>query len=121
MLAIDEVLKVWAIGGFGGGGYVSLDHFVLRFIGVSFTSVGGAVCVNIMDICRVLAMVSICWFLSISYLMGVFSWCMQSTWMARLYVLGSIFVPGGIVRSLYVMVSTLKCVMTCEYRKGRSS
>ena len=38
--------------------------------------------------------------------------------MALLYVLGSVCSSGGVVGSSYMMVSTLKCVMICESRKG---
>lgn len=40
------------------GGVYDLDHFVLQFIGV-FKGVGGATCVEIVGICRVLALVFI--------------------------------------------------------------
>ena len=40
--------------------------------------------------------------------------------MARPSILGSIRNLGGIVGSLYVMVSALKCAITCEYGKGPS-
>ena len=40
--------------------------------------------------------------------------------MARPFVLGSICSSGEIVGSSYVMVSTLKCAITCEYGKGPS-
>jgi hypothetical protein len=43
---------------------------------------------------------------------------MYSIWMARLYVLGSILSFGGIVGSSYMMMSALKCVITCEHGKG---
>ena len=35
----------------GGGGYISLDHFVLRFTGV-FIGEGGVILVNATEICR---------------------------------------------------------------------
>ena len=38
--------------------------------------------------------------------------------MARLSNLGSIISSSGFVDSLYVMVSVLKCVITCEFGKG---
>ena len=62
------------------GGYVSLDHFVLRFTGVSF-GVGGAVWMNIAVICRVLAMRSIHRLYSHDP-MDVVLWCMHRIWMA---------------------------------------
>ena len=40
--------------------------------------------------------------------------------MSQLSILGSIRSSGGIVGSSYVMVSALKCVMTCESKKGPS-
>ena len=58
------------------GGGVSLALFVLRFIGVSI-GVDGAAWLNIVEICKVLAMMFICWVCS-SDPMGVFLWCMHS-------------------------------------------
>lgn len=45
----------------GGRGtrYTSLDHFVLQSIGM-FRDVSGAICVNIVGNCRVLAIALIC-------------------------------------------------------------
>ena len=51
---------------------------------------------------------------------GEVLWCMHNTWMSQLSILGSIRSSGGIVGSSYVMVSALKCVMTCESKKGPS-
>ena len=50
--------------------------------------------------------------------MRVFLWCTRSIWMAQLYVLGSLRNSGGIVGSLQMIMSALKCVMTCECGKG---
>ena len=47
--------------------------------------------------------------------MGVVLWCIHNTRMPRLSTLGSIRSSSGIVGSLYIMVTALKCVMTCEY------
>ena len=55
---------------------MSLDHFVLWFTGVSCGE-GGAIWVNIAGICRVLAILYICW----GHLfdpMGVPLWCMHT-------------------------------------------
>lgn len=52
------MLRVWVVG--RRGGFVALDQTVQRFIGVSYC-VGGAGWVNIMDICRFLAIASIYW------------------------------------------------------------
>ena len=52
--------------------------------------------------------------------MGVVLWCIHSIRMSRLSIRGSIRSSGGIVGSSYVMVSALKCVMTCESGKGPS-
>ena len=41
-------------------------------------------------------------------------------YMARPSVLGLIRSSGGIVGSSYMMVSALKCVITCESRKDPS-
>ena len=71
---IGGVARIWVVG--GGGGHMSLDHFVLRFIGV-FRDVGGATCVNIARICRLLAMVFIC-YVCLSDPINVFLWCVQS-------------------------------------------
>jgi hypothetical protein len=100
------------------GVYMSLDHVVIRSIGV-FIGVGGVILVNIAGICRMLAMTSIWWVYPLDPT-GVVLWCMHYMWMERLFVLGSVRNYGGIVGSLYTMVSTLKCVMTCEYGKGPS-
>lgn len=51
-------MRVWVVG--RRGGFVALDQTVQRFIGVSYC-VGGAGWVNIMDICRFLAIASIYW------------------------------------------------------------
>ena len=53
-------------------------------------------------------------------LMDVFLLCIHSIWMVWLFVLGSIHNSGGFIGFLYVMVSTLMCVMTWEFRKGPS-
>ena len=80
-----------------GGGYVSLDHFLLRFTGVAI-GVGGAAWLNIAGICRVLAMLFIYWVYSFDP-MGAFLWCTHSIWMAQLFVLGLVRSSGGIVGS----------------------
>ena len=45
---------------------------------------------------------------------------MQSIQISWLFVLGSMSSYDGIVDSSYIMVYALKCVMTCESRKGPS-
>ena len=85
------------IKGQGGGGYVGLAHFVLRFTRVSI-GVGGAAWLNIAVICRVLAMSFICWVYS-SNPMGIFLWCTHSIWITWLSILGSIRSSSGIVGS----------------------
>ena len=50
--------------------------------------------------------------------MGVPLRWMHRMCMVRPSVLGSIRSSGGIVGPSYVMVSTLKCAITCESRKG---
>lgn len=57
-LMIIGVLVVWVVG--GGGGYVSWDQFLLRFI-VVFIGVGGAFVLNILGICRVFPMMATPW------------------------------------------------------------
>ena len=64
-------------------------------------------------------MTSIWWVYSFDP-MGVILWCMHNIRMAQLSILGSIRNYGGIVGSSYMMVSSLKCVITCESRKGPS-
>ena len=54
----------------GGGGYVSLVHFVLRFTNVS-SGLSGAIWLNILGICSVLAISFICW-VYVSIPMGIF-------------------------------------------------
>ena len=49
---------------------------------------------------------------------GEILWYMYNTWMSQLSFRGSICDSGGIVGSSYVMVSALKCVMTCKSEKG---
>ena len=66
-LVIGGVFKILMV---GKCGYVSLEHFVLWLTGVS-NGIGGANCVNITRICRVLAMVFICCVCSLDP-MGVF-------------------------------------------------
>lgn len=56
---------------------MKLDHFILWMS----SGVGGAFCMNIVEICRVLAIAFICCVCS-SNLIGIFLWCMQSMWMA---------------------------------------
>ena len=92
------------------------DHFVLRFILVSF-GVGGAVWVNIVGICKVSAIASICWVYSLDP-MDIVLWCMHNIWMAWCSILGSICNYDGIICFSYMMVSIFKCVMTCKYGKG---
>jgi hypothetical protein len=43
----------------------------------------------------------------------VFLWYMHSILMASVSVRGSLFSSGGIVGSMYVMVSSAKCMLTC--------
>ena len=84
-----------------------------------FIGVGGAIVSNIVGICRVLPIMS----MFRGYPLGpsaVVLWCIHSTRMSRLSVRGSIRSSSGIVGSSYIMVSALKCVMTCEYGKGPS-
>ena len=64
-------------------------------------------------------MMSIWWVYSLDP-MGVVLWCMHNIQIARLSVLGSFLNYGGIIGSSYIMVSTLKCVMTCESGKRPS-
>ena len=81
---------------------MSLDHFILRFTGV-FCGVGGACWVNIADICRVLAILYICWVYPSDLgacLCGGRLECRMA------FYLGSICRSGGIVGSSYVMVSS---------------
>ena len=75
--------------------------------------------VNIADIFRANAILCICWVYHFDPV-GVHSWWTHSVCMAWPYVLGSVGSYGGIVGSSYVMVSTLKCAITCEYGKGPS-
>ena len=89
----------------GGGGGMSLDHFKLRFTGMS-SGVDGASWVNIACICRVLAILYICWVIAFEP-MGVSLWCMHRVCMAQLSILGSICIFDGIVGSTYVMVAAL--------------
>ena len=82
-----------------------------------FIGVDGAVVLNIVGICKDLPIM----FMRHAYHVGprdVILWCIHNILMSRLYVRGSICSSGGIVGSSYVMVSTLKCVMTCESGKG---
>ena len=55
---------------------MSLDHFVLWFTEV-LIGVGGVILVNIVGICRMLAMTSIWWIYSLDP-MSVILWCMQN-------------------------------------------
>jgi hypothetical protein len=85
---------------------VSWDHFLLLFTGV-LGGVGGTVVLNTMGISKVLQMV----FMRCAYPLGPTGevlWCMQSIWMSRLSIQGSIWSSGGIVGSSYVMVAALK-------------
>ena len=92
---------------------------MLRFIEV-FIGVDGAVVLNTLGICKVLPIVS----MRLAYSLGprdVVLWCIHSTRMSRLSIRGSIRNSGGIVGSSYIMVSALKCVMTClgkDLRRG---
>ena len=97
---------------------MNLDHFVLLFTRV-FIGVSGVILVNIAGICRMLVMTFSWWVYSVDP-MDVILWCMHNIWIAWLYVLGSIRNYGGIVGSSYMRVLALKCVMTCESRKGPS-
>ena len=81
--------------------------------------VGGAGWANIVGICRVLAILYIHWVYSFDPV-GMPLWCMHRVCMARFSILGSICNSDGIVGSSYVMVSALKCVITCESEKGPS-
>ena len=84
-----------------------------------FSGVGGAVVLNIVGICRDSPIV----FMRHAYLvvpMDVVLWCIHSILMSRLSIRGSICSSGSIVGSSYVMVSALKCKMTCESGKGPS-
>lgn len=58
------------------GGHTSLDHFILKFIGL-FRDVGFANCVNNARICRMLATVFICC-VCMSDPINVFLWCVES-------------------------------------------
>ena len=58
-LIVSRLAKVCMVKGRGEGGYVSLIHFVLQFIGVP-NGVGGAIWLNIAGIYKVLAMSFIC-------------------------------------------------------------
>jgi hypothetical protein len=58
----------------GVGGYVSLNHFVLRFT-TMHVGVCGAIWLNISGICSVLVASFICW-LYVAAPMGMFLWCM---------------------------------------------
>jgi hypothetical protein len=74
---------------------------------------------NIVGISKVLQMVS----MRHAYPLGPKGevlWCMHNTRTSRLSIRGSICNYGGIVGSSYVMLSTLKCVITCESKKGLS-
>ena len=97
---------------------MSLDHFILWFTEVS-CGVGGAGWANIVGICRVLALLYICWVHSFDPV-GVSLWCMHRVCIARFSILGSIGNSGGIVGSSYVMVLALKWAITCESGKGPS-
>lgn len=44
-------------------------------------------------------------------------WCTDKVCIAQFSIMVSILNSGGIVGSSYVMVSALKCVMTCESEK----
>ena len=97
---------------------MSRDQFLLRFTEV-FIGVGDAVVLNTMGICRNLPIM----FMRHAYPLGprdVVLWCIHSIRMSQLYVRGSIRNSGGIVCSSYIMVSALKCVMTCDSGKGPS-
>ena len=94
------------------------DHFLLRFTEM-FIGVGGTVVSNTVGIFRVLPMMSMRRAYSLGP-RGEVLWCMHSTRMSRLSIRGSICSSGGIVGSSYVMVSALKCMLTCESKKGPS-
>ena len=72
---------------------------------------------NIAEMCRVLAMTLICCIWSLGP-MEEFLWCMQCMWMALHFVQGSILSFGRISNFVYMTMSTLKCVMTCESKRG---
>ena len=81
--------------------------------------VGGAVVLNIVGICKDLPI----FYIRCTYFVGpvdVVLWCIYNILTSRLSVRGSICSSGGIVGSSYIMVSALKCVMTCEFGKGPS-
>ena len=80
---------------------------------------GGAILETIAGISRMFLVTSIWWVYSLDP-MGVVLWCMHSIGIERLFVLGSILNSGGIVGSLYIMVSVLKCAMMCESGNGQS-
>ena len=97
---------------------MSWDHFLLRFTEV-FGGVGGTVVLNMVDISRAWQMVSMRPAYPLDP-MGEVLWCMHSTRMSRLSIRGLICNSGGIVGSSYVIVSALKCVITCESKKRLS-
>ena len=97
---------------------MSLDHFVLWFTSV-FIGLGGVNLMNTMGICKMSAIMSIWWIYSLDP-MDVELWCMHNIQISQLFVIGLICDFGGIVGLSYMMVSTLNCVMTCEYGKGPS-
>ena len=108
------VVGLWG----GGGGYVSWDQFSLRFTNV-FISMGDAVMLNTVGICRDLPIM----FMQHAYPLGprdVVLWCIHGILISRFSIRGSIRSSGGIVDSSYMMVSALKCVMTCEFGKRPS-
>ena len=66
-----------------------------------------------------LAILYICWVYSFDPV-GVPLCCTHRMCMARFSIIGSIRSSDGIVGSSYVMVSALKCAITCESGKGPS-
>lgn len=84
-----------------------------------FIGVGGAVMLNIVGICKVLSIIS----MRCAYPlrpMDVVSWCIHNMRISQHSICGSIRNSSGIVGSSSIMVSALKCVMTCEYGKRPS-
>lgn len=98
---------------------MSLDHFVLQFTKM-LGGVGWVVCVNIARMCGgvsnnvhfFLCMV----FEAIGYIFMVYIKYMDGFFKKK--NLGSFLNYGEIVGSLYVILSVVKCAMTCEFGKG---
>ena len=84
-----------------------------------FIGVGGAVVLNIVGICKVLQFIFMCHAYPFGSI-GVVLWCIHNIHMSWFSIRGSIRSSGGIVSSSYIIVSALKCVMTCEFGNGPS-